>query len=101
MPGSRADVLGDAGQERDDIVVGDFLDLQDAFHVELRASANRREVARRYASRFAGEDFNPEPNGELVFVRPNLAHRLAAVASNHRASRLTNPAWLVNAQPNE
>ena len=33
--------------------------------------------------RFAGKNFDLEPEGELVLLGPYLAHRLAAVSSDH------------------
>ena len=101
VPGGRADMFGDAGQECDDIVVGGLLDFVDALHGKLCFPFDEREVARRNLPGFAGEDFDLEPNPKFVFVRPNLAHRFSGIASNHSAGRLTNQLRVVNARSSD
>ena len=82
-----ADVFGDAVHEGGDVVVGFLFDLGDAFDGELGAFLDGGEVFGGddafLGERFAGEDFDLEPEVEFVFLRPDLAHRLAAVAAYH------------------
>ena len=93
----RADVFGDVGQERDDVVVGGLLDFVDARDLEFGAAFDGGEVFARDPAGFARQDLDLEPDAELVLVRPDLAHRLAAVASNHREPRLADTPSVVNA----
>src|ERR1017187_1726982 len=101
MPRSRADVFGDIGQKRDDVVVGRALNLTDALDVELRAALDGRKVFARNLPGLASQNLDVEPDGELVLFRPNLAHRFAAVSANHDAMRLRTPALVVNAGGND
>src|ERR1035438_9963084 len=97
MAQSRSSVFGDVGGKRNDIVVGGALDLGDAFDVELRATLDGREVFLWNTTRLASQNLDLKPDGELVLLRPNLAHHLAAVSANHDATRLADDRSVVNA----
>src|ERR1017187_2806363 len=101
MPRGRADVFGNVGEKRNDIVVGGALDLANALDVELRAALDSREVFTRNLPGLTSQNLNLEPDGELVLLRPNLAHHLAAVPANHDAMRLRTLALVVNAGGND
>ena len=96
MARSRADVFGDIGGERDDIVIGRALDLADAFDIEFRATLDGREVFPWNLARLASQNLDLKPDGELVLLRPDIAHHLAAVSPNHDAMRLADDRRVVN-----
>src|ERR1017187_8055248 len=96
MPRSRADVLGDVGQKSDNVMVGRPLDLADTLDIEFRAALDGRQVFRRNLAGLASQNLNLEPDRELVLVRPNLAHHLAAVSANHDGMRLADDRRVVN-----
>lgn len=97
MARSRPDVFGDAGEKGDHVVVGDFLNFVDTLYAELCPLADRGEVFGGNFSRLTSENFNVQPDTELIFIGPNLAHRFAAVSSNHGAARLPKRRAIVNA----
>ena len=80
--------LFDVGEECDDVVIGPFLNLVDLRNGEARAQANLGCVRRRdlsdFGHRFAGKDFDLEPNLEFSLLGPELAHRSAGISLNHR-----------------
>jgi hypothetical protein len=88
------DLLRDGGGEADDIVVQRFLQFalagDEAGQIgepRLTARLDLREVFRRnnpfLDEGFAGEQFDLEPDAELVLVGPNGPHLRSRVALNH------------------
>jgi hypothetical protein len=84
------DLFGDGGGEADDIVVENFLQFLGAFgqsfcigETFFRAAFHLGEVGARHDAlldeRFAGEQFDLQPDAELVFVRPDGPHFGAGV----------------------
>src|SRR5947207_3432066 len=96
MARSRADVFGDIGGKRDHVVVGRALDLADALDAEFRAPLDGCEVFPGNLTGLASQNLDLEPDGELVLLRPNLAHHLTAVSTNHDAMRLADDRRVVN-----
>jgi hypothetical protein len=92
-------VFGDVRKERDYIVIGRALDLADAFDAKFRAALDGREVFARNLAGLASQNLDLKPDGELVLLRPNLAHRFATISANHDTMRLANHGWLVNVRP--
>ena len=90
------DLLGDGGGEADDIVIQCFLQLALAGDETgqvgepfVAARPDLCEVLRGHNAfldqRLTGEEFDLEPELELVFVGPDGPHLGARVARNHRA----------------
>ena len=85
-----ADVLGDVGEEGDDVVVGRRLDLVDAGHVERGLGL---DLADRVVGDLAelvpglhGGDLDVEPGLHPGLVGPDRAHLGERVALDHRGS---------------
>ena len=98
--GGRADVLGDVGGEGDDVVIDSALDLLAPLHGERGARLDLLEVLARHqpfgAERFAGEEFDLQPDFELALFAPDFPHHRARVALNHGPT-LKSPARDVEA----
>src|SRR5260370_4150144 len=85
-----ADMLGEVGQEGDDVMVGFALDLVDARDLEFallpdRARGRRRDDAQRGLG-VTGMRLDLEPDAETVLRLPDRAHRGAAIAGDHLSS---------------
>ena len=87
-PGRRADLLGDRGRERDDVVLRDLLDFLDAGDVER---AELADVARGLRGHDAGSRhglgcrrFHEQPGLVSTLVAPDAAHLRVCVALDHR-----------------
>ena len=84
-----ADMFGQMGQEGDDIVFGDSLDLINAGHVEFHVLGFPHGLcvlARDHAQighRIAGMGFDLVPDAELGLGRPDGNHFGAGIAGNH------------------
>ena len=89
------DFLGDGGGEADDVVVERFFPVRAGGR---RGRAGRRTICPQPAlilaksarghdafgdERLAGEQFDLQPDAELVFVRPDGPHFRAGIARNH------------------
>ena len=91
----RPDELGEMGEEGDDVVLGHALDLVDARHVEGdvpgllpdRLGAFLRDHA-DLGQRVAGMRLDLEPDAEPRLRLPDLDHRGAGIAGDHRANSL-------------
>ena len=83
------DVLGHVGEERDDVVVGDGLELVDALDLERGGRADVRGLlggdARlpQLGLRLAREDLDLLPDLELVLELPDAGHLGTGVARDH------------------
>ncbi len=99
----RPDMLGEVGEEGDDVVLGLLLDLVDPRDLERAllpdgARRLRRDDAERRLG-VAGMRLDLEPDAETVLRLPDRAHRGAAVAWDHFSrvrggiSALLLPAW--------
>jgi len=91
-PGLRAHMLGDVGEEGDDVVAGLGLDLVDALDLEGAARTDRlRRLARDQPHArlgLAGEGLDFEPDAKAGLRLPEGGHLGAAVAGDHgRAPR--------------
>ncbi len=86
---TRVDVLGHVGEERDDVVVGDGLELVDARDLERGVRADVRGLLARDADlaelglRLARENLDLLPDLELVLELPDAGHLGAGVARDH------------------
>ena len=91
------DILGHAGEESNDIMVGNGLDLVDALHREIGMRANPGSVFLRDARltelglRLACQNLDFLPDGELVLVGPDMPHLGAGIAWNHRSPFIALP----------
>src|SRR5579862_6746621 len=99
MSRGRPDMLGDISQERDHVVIGGAFDLVDALDIEFCPALDGRKVLSRNLPRLARQNFNLQPDGELVLLRPNSPHPLTAVPANHNPPRLAERPVKVNAPP--
>ena len=74
-------------QKGDDVVVGDFLDFEDALGVEARVLLDARDRLggdfSQLGQRFARQDFKFKPLGKFVFVGPDAAHVGERVTFDH------------------
>ncbi len=81
-------MLGEVGEEGDDVVAGLALDRLDALDFEPAALPQRGRRFRRDDAdgrlRVAGMCLDLEPEAEAVGRLPDPAHRGAAVAGDHR-----------------
>ena len=84
------DLFGDGGGEADDVVVERLFQFFGAFGQSLqvgepffRAALHLREIGLRHDAfldeGFAGEQFDLQPDLELVFVRPDRPHFRARI----------------------
>jgi len=82
-----ADVVGDRGEEGDDVVFHGALDLVDARHVEARLGPDARHRvlgdAPHLGVRLAGVDLYLEPLAVAVLGLPDAGHFRTAVTFNH------------------
>jgi hypothetical protein len=85
--GGRADVLGDVGRESDDVVVKRALKLLAPLNAERGAGLDLPEILPGHqplgAERFAGEQFDLQPDFQLALFAPDLPHERARVTLNH------------------
>ena len=83
----RSDVLGDARQERDDIVLDLGFDLVDAVDVETPALLHRLGHGFRnqpeLGHRLSRQRLDLEPDAKLGLRLPNASHVGSAVAGDH------------------
>ena len=86
----RADEFGEMGQEGDDVMLGDALDLVDPLDVECRGAALFPDGLRRFlrdhaelGQRVAGMRLDLEPDAEAGFGRPDGDHFGAGIAGDH------------------
>ena len=87
----RPDELGEMGQEGDDVVLGDALDLVDALDVEGRRAALFPDGLGRLlrddaelGQRVAGMRLDLEPDAEARLGRPDGDHFRARIARDHQ-----------------
>ncbi len=87
-----SDMLGEVGEEGDDVVPGLALDLVDARDLELAFLAQRRGDAggndAGSLERLGGEGLDLEPDAVAVLRLPDRAHLRPAVARDHGANRI-------------
>ena len=84
----RSNRRGDVFEERDDIMIGSLFDLEDFRNREARPLSNLSGVffwnLAALGHRFAGENFNLEPDLKFARVRPELAHLRPRITIDHR-----------------
>ena len=86
-PSGWTHVFGDSGRERDDVVLGDLLDLLDAIDAETGAGAN---LARRIFRNDPGTghridrgQFDLQPGLVLPLVAPDATHFRMRITPDH------------------
>ena len=86
----RPDEFGEVGQEGDDVMLGDALDLVDAIDIEFRRAALLPDCLRSFlrdhadlGQCVAGMRLDLEPDAEAGFRRPDGDHVRARVAWDH------------------
>ena len=98
-----ADVLADAGQKRDDVVIDFRVDFVNAIHVEIRFFANDLDGFFRNAAelgiRFAGGDFHIQHRLPFVSFIPDFFHFRAGVSRYHLQSPFGFPSRFAISRP--
>ncbi len=81
-----AELLLEAGEERDHLVLDPLLDGQDAVHVDAQRADPRHDLGGDAAPArvgFAGRDFHPEPRLVLCGLAPDTSHGGPGVPLDH------------------
>jgi hypothetical protein len=94
-PGIVAELLLEAGQQRDHLVLDLLLDGQDAPDVDARGADPVHDRARDPALpgvRLADGDLDPQPRAVLRLLAPDPPHRRPRVPIDHEALTLTKNA---------
>src|SRR5207244_12394891 len=92
-----AELLLEAGEERDHLVLDPLLDGEDAVDVDAERANPRHDLGRDAAPArvgFAGRDFHPEPRLVLCGLAPDTSHGGPGVPLDHAVTLPDKPeAW--------